>query len=130
MLARRSVNFMRSHPLSRLGSGVPRARSVSAPIIVRRARAVAPRPSECRANTREGKPAPRSGAAPARNGVLLDGELALHPARGMTWNGAEIRSLARLQRDGELGALAGVDDRRLLAADLEVVSDVPLVHEG
>src|SRR2546428_6369099 len=44
-------------------------------------------------------------------------------------DGAEVRGLAGLERDGELRALAGLDERRLLAADLEVVRELALVHD-
>src|SRR5690242_4728953 len=61
---------------------------------------------------------------------LLNGEGALHPGGRVARDGAEVGLLARLQRDGQLGRLAGADERGLLPADLEVVGDVARVLHG
>src|SRR4051812_19569144 len=61
-----------------------------------------------------------------------NGEDALHPCGGVSGDGAEVAELARLlERDCELRALARLDQRRRLSADVEVVlhmADV-LEHE-
>src|SRR5581483_6797955 len=72
----------------------------------------------------------RPAATGATAFYLLDGELALHPGGRMARDGAEIGLATGLQRDSQLGRLAGLDERRLLPADLEVVRDVARVLHG
>src|SRR4051794_18878756 len=60
---------------------------------------------------------------------LLAGDGALHAERRVTRDAAEVRVLAGLERDGQLGALARLEQRRLLPVDLEVVRDLALVRD-
>src|SRR5215218_307376 len=62
---------------------------------------------------------------------LANRERALHASFGMTWDGAEVRVLALLvEADDELCRLAGLDQRRLLPRDPEVVQHMADVLEG
>src|SRR5262245_15845463 len=61
---------------------------------------------------------------------LRDLEDALHPRRGVPGHGADVRVLlGLLEDDDELRRLLRLDQRRLLAVDLEVVRDRALVHD-
>src|SRR6476620_8150688 len=63
--------------------------------------------------------------------LSADREGALHSRLRMPRHGAEVGVLAfLLERDGELRCLAGLDQRCLLAVDLEVVQHVAGVLEA
>src|SRR5206468_10532005 len=68
-------------------------------------------------------------ADPARKGKLRSGEGALHPAGSMARDGALVGVLALLERDGQRGALAVAEQRRLLPGDREVVLQLAGVRD-